>query len=153
MKTSTISEKELLQKVKDGVSKTTIWQKPLLLLTQNGSDYNYIMDTINEAYNIKNINTDPSHIVFVRENGKLESTLNGVTIDYHSDADIYEYLGGPLAYDEKTHRFCVDLVEYEGKPVISIICVADKNCSVENIPDWMHEKFEITMLKGFDLQK
>ena len=141
-----ISEKELLQKVKDGVSKNAVWQKPLLLLTKNGDDYNYFMDTLNETYNTKNFNTDPAHFKFVRVDNKLEMSLNDVIFDgHHPDVDIYELLG--LSYDEKIHRYCADLFEYEGKPVISFICVADSNCSVDNIPAWMYEKFEIVMLK------
>lgn len=143
-----ISEKEFLQKLKDGVSKKVVWQKPFLLLTKDGSDYNYISDAINETYNNYCINTDPLHLKFVRNDNKLEMSLNGVIVDgHHPDVDIYEYLGGPLGYDEKIHRYCVDLVEYENKPVISFICVTDKNCSIENIPAWMHETFEIAKLK------
>ena len=143
-----ISEKEFLQKLKDGVSKKVVWQKPFLLLTKDGSDYNYISDALSETYNNRYINTDPLHFKFVRNDNKLEMSLNGVIVDgHHPDVDIYEYLGGPLGYDEKIHRYCVDLVEYEGKPVISFICVTDKNCSIENIPAWMHETFEIAKLK------
>ena len=52
-----------------------------------------------------------------------------------------------MAYDEKIHRYFVNLVEYEAKPVVCLICVADKNCSVADIPEWMKEEFEIAMLK------
>ena len=143
-----ISEKEFLQKLKDGVSKKVVWQKPFLLLCKDGSDYNYISDAINETYNSYCINTDPLHFKFVRNDNKLEMSLNGEIVDgHHPDVDIYEYLGGPLGYDEKIHRYCVDLVEYEGKPVISFICVTDKNCSIENIPDWMYDKFDIGMIR------
>ena len=143
-----ISEKEFLQKLKDGVSKKVVWQKPFLLLTKNGADYLYINDSFKEKYKTKNINTDPAYFEFVRVDNKLEMSLNGVTVDGHNpDIDIYEYLGGPLGYDERIHRYCVDLVEYENKPVISFICVTDKNCSIENIPAWMHETFEIAKLK------
>lgn len=143
-----ISEKEFLQKLGDGVSQKVIWQKPFLLLCKDGSDYIYLSDTISETYNIKIINTDHLHFKFVRNGNKLEMSLNGVTVDGHNpDIDIYEYLGGPLGYDERIHRYCVDLLEYESKPVISFICLTDKNCSIEDIPAWMHETFEIAKLK------
>ena len=142
-----ISEKAFLQKLKNGISQKVIWKKPFLLLTRNGSDYNYISDTINETYHISYINTDPVHFKFVRNDNKLELLLNGIIIDgHHSDIDAYVYLGGPLGYDEKTHRYCVDLVEYEKKPVISFICIENINCSVEDIPAWMQDKFEIAII-------
>lgn len=145
---TTISEKEFLKKVADGVSKEVIWDKPFLLLTKDGDNYIYMLDALKETYKSQNINTDPSSFEFVRIDDKLEMSHNGVIVDgHHPDVDIYEYLGGPLGYDEKIHRYCVDLVEYEGKPVISFICIADKDCSIENIPAWMHDKFEIAMLK------
>ncbi len=145
---TTISEKEFLKKVADGVSKEVIWDKPFLLLTKDGDDYNYMFDALKETYKSQNINTDPSSFEFVRIDDKLEMSLNGVIVDgHHPDVDIYEYLGGPLGYDEKIHRYCIDLVEYEGKPVISFICVADKDCSIENIHDWMYDKFDIGMIR------
>lgn len=144
-----ITEKDLLKKVEDGVSKNVIWQKPLLLLTKNGEDYNNIMDTLNDIFSEKNINTDPFNWNFVRVDGKLELSLNGVTVNGHyPDIDIYEYLGGPLGFDEKVHRYCVDLLEYEAKPVISLICVQDKNCSVEDIPVWMKEQFAVFLFSN-----
>lgn len=143
-----ISQEELLKKVTAGVSKSVIWKKPLLLLTKDSSDYNIISDKLNETFRTRIINTDPSHFTFVRVNNLLEITLKGVFVDYHQpDVDVLANLGGPLAFDEKIHRYCVDLVEYEAKPVISLICVTDKNCSAEDIPEWMNEKFEILMLK------
>ena len=142
-----ISEKELLKKVEDGVSKNTIWQKPLLLLTKDGSDYNYMLDSINEKYRTSTIVTEPNYFEFVRVGDKLEMSLNDEIIDgHHPDVDVYNYLGGPLGFDEKVHRYCVDLIEYETKPVISFICVADKNCSVDDIPEWIKEQFEIALL-------
>ena len=147
-KVELISEKELLKKVQEGVSKKAAWQKPLLLLTQNGSDYNYIRDLLKENYRSSCIVNEPFYNEFVRVDNKLEMSLNGVIVDYHhSDVDFYEYLGGCLGYDEKIHRYCVSLVEYEAKPVISFICVTDKNCSVKNIPAWMKEEYEIAMLE------
>jgi len=144
----TITEKVLLKKVEDGVSKNKIWQKPLLLLTKDGDDYNYMLDALKETYKSQNINTDPSSFEFVRIGDKLEMSFNGEKVNgHHTDVDVYYYLGGCKGYDEKTHRYCVDLVEYEAKPVISFICVTDKDCSIENIPDWMQEKFEIAMLQ------
>lgn len=143
-----ITETELLRKVEAAVSKKTIWQKPLLLLTKDGSDYNYIIDALNKKCHVMNINNNPSFSKFVRVNGKLELSLNGQICNaHHPEVDVYEYLGGPLAYDENIHRYCIDLVEYDAKPVISFICVADKNCAAENIPAWIQEQFEIAMLK------
>lgn len=143
-----ISEKEFLQKLKEGVFQKVVWKKPFLLLTKDGSDFNYISDAISETYNYSYITIDPQHIKFVRNDNNLEMSLNGVIVDGHRpDVEVYVYLGGPLGFDENIHRYCVALVEYESKPVISLICVTDKNCSIENIPSWMHEIFEIAMLK------
>lgn len=143
-----ITEKELLKKVEDAVSKKKVLQKPLLILTKDGSDYICITDSLSETYNVKNINTDPSYYEFVRVDGNLKMSFNGEIFDgHHADVDIYEYLGGPLGFDESIHRYCLNLIEYESKPVISFICVADKNCSVECIPAWIKEKFELAMLK------
>jgi hypothetical protein len=145
---NTITGTEFFKKVEDGVSGKLVWHKPLLLLTQNGSDYNYIVDIINERYQTRSINSEATYFEFVRDNNKLQMSLNGVICDgHHTDVDLYKYLGGPLAYDEKIHRYCVNLIEYEAKPVISLICVSDNNCSVENIPEWMEEEFEISMLE------
>ena len=148
-KVELISEKELLKKVREGVSKKVAWQKPLLLLTKNGDDYIYITDLLHETYRGRAIGNGPVYHEFVRVDNKLEISLNGIIIDYHhSDVDFYEYLDSSyLGYDEKIHRYCVSLVEYEAKPVISFICVTDKNCSVENIPAWMKEEYEIAMLE------
>ena len=144
----TISKKVLLKKVEDGVSKNKIWQKPLLLLTKDGSDYNYMSDSIDELYQTRAIVMEPRYFKFVRNGDKLERSFNSAKVNGHNtDVDVYYYLGGNIGYDEITHRYCVDLVEYEAKPVISFICVADKDCSIENIPDWMQEKFEIAMLQ------
>ena len=112
---TTISEKEFLKKVADGVSKEVIWKKPFLLLTKNGADNNYMLDALKETYKSQNINTDPSSFEFVRIDDKLEMSLNGVIVDgHHPDVDI---------------------------------CIADKDCSIENIPDWMYDKFDIGMIK------
>jgi hypothetical protein len=87
-------------------------------------------------------------MVFVRTDNQLELSINGVIVDGHKpEVQLYEYLGGPLAYDEKIHRYCIDLFEYEVKPVISFICVTDKNCSVDRIPEWIKEKFEVVLLE------
>lgn len=145
MKTQ-ISESDLFKMVEEGVSKKVVWQKPLLLLTKNGDDYNYISDIITDKYRTKNINTDATIFQFVQIDNQLEQTFNGEVIDYHhSDIDLYEYLGGPLGYDEKVHRFCVGLTKYGKKPVISFVCVADNNCSIDDIPTWMQNEFEIRM--------
>ena len=143
-----ISEKEFLQKVADGVSKKIVWEKPFLLLFKDGDDYNYIVDMLSKAYKSRSIINEPTHYKFVRVGDKLEMSFEGAICNGHyPDVDIYKYLGGPLGYDEKIHRYCADLIEYESKPVISLICISDKNCSVKNIPAWMEDKFEIAMLK------
>jgi hypothetical protein len=145
---NTITGTELLKKVEDGVSRKTLWPKPLLLLTQNGSDYNYISDSLNEKYQVRSINTDACYFEFVQADNNLEMSYNDVIVDgHHPDVDLYKYLGGPLAYDEKIHRYCVNLLKYEAKPVISMICVSDQGCSIEDIPEWMKEEFEIYMLE------
>jgi hypothetical protein len=147
-KVNEISSEEFLKKVREGVSKNVIWQKPFLLLTNNGDEYNDIVDTVNEFFRSRNINADAVSFEFVRADNKLEMSLGSVIVDgHHPDVDIYEYYGGPLSYDEKIHRYCVDLCEYEGKPVISFISLSDKNCSIENIPAWMFDEFEIAILK------
>ena len=145
-----ISEKEFLQKLGDGVSQKVIWQKPFLILCKDGSDYIYLSETISETYNHSYITTvEPLYFKFARNDNNLEMSLNGVIVDgHHPDVEVYMFLGiGPLGYDERIHRYCVDLLEYESKPVISFICLTDKNCSIEDIPAWMYEKFEIAMLK------
>lgn len=145
-KVNTISEKELMKKVEEGVSGTAVWQKPLLLLTKNGDDHNYISDLLHKNFRDKYIESEPSFDEFVRVDNKLEMTLNGVIVDYHfPDVDLYKYQRGPMAFDEKVCSYCVNLIEYEGKPVISFICVADKDCAIEDIPEWMEDEFEIAM--------
>lgn len=158
MKTiSKITEKDLMIKVQEGVSQKGKWQKPLLLLTKNGEDYNYMLDSLNKMYESHNLNADPSYYGFVRDNNELKMILTSETVNghhkgeavdgHHPEVDYYEYLGGPLGFDETIHRYCVDLIEYDGKPVISFICMADKNCSVEDIPAWIKEDFEIALLQ------
>ena len=137
-----------MKKIENGVSKNEIWEKPLLLLTKGGDDYNYMLDSINDKFRTASIVLEPKYYNFVRKDGKLELSFNGEVCDgHHTDVDVYEYLGGPLGYDEKTHHYLADLVKYECKPVISFICVADSNCSVGDIPAWIKEQFEIAMLK------
>ena len=123
-----ITEKELLQKIADGVSKKNVWQKPMLRLTKSGSDYNYMSDTINEKYQTRNFQTVP-------------------VFNTSDDVDLYYYLGAYLWYDEEIHRYAVGLCNAESKPVISFFCVEDKGCSIEEIPAWMEDEFEIVMLK------
>jgi hypothetical protein len=146
---TTISEKEFLKKVADGVSKEVIWKKPFLLLTKNSADYLYINDALSETYKSKHIVIEPAYIKFVRIDDKLEMSLNGeICNGHHPEIDIYKFLeSANNRYDERTLQYCVDLVEYEGKPVISLICTDSKDYSIENIPAWMHDKFEIAMLK------
>ena len=72
-----MSQEELLKKVAEGVSKSTKWQKPLLLLTKDGGDYNSIMEKLNEVYRTSNINTDPFIFSFSRVNNQLEVSLKG----------------------------------------------------------------------------
>jgi hypothetical protein len=122
-----ISIEEVMKKVEDGVSKKNVWQKPLLLLTKNGDDYNYVHDELNDRF----------------RSAALNQVVNNDDVDY------YEYLGGPLGYSEDFHHRCVEYFENKHKPVISFICVEDKNCSVENIPTWIYEQFEVVMLKGW----
>ena len=122
-----ISTKEIIKKVEDGVSKKNVWQKPLLLLTKNGDDYNYVEGELDDRF----------------RSAALNSAGN------NDDVDFYEYLGGRLGYSEQFHRICVDCFEKTHKPVISFICVEEANCSVENIPAWIYEQFEVVMLKGW----
>jgi len=124
-----ISTKEIIKKVEDGVSKKNVWQKPLLLLTKNGDDYNYVSDELNDRFR--------------------SAALNHIIIN-NDDVDFYEYLGDDLlGYSEQFHHICVDCFEKTHKPVISFICVEEANCSVENIPAWIYEQFEVVMLKGW----
>ncbi len=144
-----ITEKELLEKVEAGVHGTNTWKKPMLLLTKSDSDYNYISDVIREKYkSIYYIVNEPHHIEFERVDGKLKCSLNGVELGaLHPDVELYGYLGGYISYDEPTHKFCVNCVEFEGKPVISYFCIENKGCAVEDIPDWFYDAFEIVMLQ------
>jgi hypothetical protein len=45
-----ITEESLLKKVADGVSRKSVWTKPMLLLTKDDDDYIYMNDTLNEIY-------------------------------------------------------------------------------------------------------
>ena len=62
------------------------------------------------------------------------------------EVEFYKNLGGCLGYDEEHHRYCVGLCKYESKPVISFICISDKLCSIDSIPEWMYNEFDIVML-------
>jgi hypothetical protein len=147
-----ITEESLLKKVADGVSRKSVWTKPMLLLTKDGDDYLYISDTLNEIYpKSKCINVDPSYYRFdVVDGEQVLVLLTGdeeVIIDGHSpEVEFYKNLGGPLGYDEEHHRYCVGLCKYESKPVISFICISDKLCSIDSIPEWMYNEFDIVML-------
>ena len=147
MKTITIiGEKELLSKISDGVTKNAAWEKPLLLLTQNGDDYVYLNDAINEQYKTRCITSEPYYNTFEEINGRFECLLNGnVVDDHHPEVDVYKYLG--CSYAVAVHRYCVDYFKYEGKPVVSFVCVSDKDCEIENIPAWIYEEFEVILLQ------
>ena len=141
-----VTETDLLTRIKDGVSKIKIWEKPMLLLTKDGDDYNHICDLIADTFCTLTINTDALNYDFIRIDNRLEASWNGNVYDlHHPEIDLYEYLGGPLGYDEKIHHYCVGLAEYEAKPVISMICIGDKGCSIENIPAWIEKQFDIVM--------
>ena len=141
-----IGEKELLSKISDGVTKNVAWEKPLLLLTQNGDDYVYINDTINEQYKTRCITSEPSYNTFEEINGRFECLLDGNVVDNHCpEVDVHKYLG--CSYAVAVHRYCVDYFKYEGKPVVSFVCVSDKDCQIENIPAWIYEEFEVRLLQ------
>ena len=141
-----IGEKELLSKISDGVTKNVAWEKPLLLLTQNGDDYVYINDTINEQYKTRCITSEPSYNTFEEINGRFECLLDGNVVDNHyPEVDVHKYLG--CSYAVAVHRYCVDYFKYEGKPVVSFVCVSDKDCQIENIPAWIYEEFEVRLLQ------
>ena len=145
-----ITEKELLIRVADGVSKNVIWTKPMLLLTKDDDDNIYMNDTLNEIYeNVYCINGDPHYKVEV-VNGKpvgLRKREEKIVVRHRPEIELYKYLGGCLGYDEDHHRYCVELCKYESKPVISFICVLSKLCSIDCIPEWMYDEFEILMLE------
>lgn len=141
-----IGEKELLSKISDGVTKNVAWEKPLLLLTQNGDDYVYINDAINEQYKTRCITSEPSYHTFEEINGRFECLLDGNVVDnHHPEVDVHKYLG--CSYAVAVHRYCVDYFKYEGKPVVSFVCVSDKDCQIENIPAWIYEEFEVMLLQ------
>ncbi len=58
---------------------------------------------------------------------------------------VHKYLG--CSYAVAVHRYCVDYFKYEGKPVVSFVCVSDKDCQIENIPAWIYEEFEVVLLQ------
>jgi hypothetical protein len=99
-----ITEESLLKKVADGVSRKSVWTKPMLLLTKNGDDYLYISDTLNEIYpKSKCINVDPSYYRFdVVDGEQVLVLLTGdeeAIIDGHRpELELYKNLGGYLGY-------------------------------------------------------
>ncbi len=120
----------------------------MLLLAKNGSDYLNVVDSINECYQDQEYSftiVDAEQITFVKNQGKVEMMVQGVTCDGHKPSiKVYVHLGTKYFYN--VLHYCVDLCEYEAKPVIFLICEADKDCSVEDIPTWVNDDFEIVRL-------
>lgn len=142
-----IKEKKLLQKIAEGVNGKTIWTKPVLLLAKDGDSYNACNDSIKGKFKCRNFTTvDATYINFVRINNKLEMEIAGVVCDGHKpEVDVYVQLG--TQYFESVLHYCVNLLEYENKPVLFIICEADMNAGEEYIPAWVHSEFEIMRLE------
>lgn len=139
----TITKFELLQKIAKGVNGKTNWTKPVLLLTKDGDSYNDCVDSIKKKYNCFYFaGVEPDHIDFVRINNKLEMKVGDVVCNGHKpEVKVYINLG--ITYIEKDLRYCINLLEYENKPVIFIVCESDKNAGLENIPAWVNSEFEI----------
>lgn len=142
-----ITEKQLLQKIAEGVNEKASWIKPVLLLAKDGASYNACVDSIKEKHKCRYFTiTDATHINFVRINNKLEMEIEGVVCDGHKpEVEVYIQLG--TQYYENVLRYCVNLLEYENKPVLFIICEADMNAGEEYIPAWVHSEFEIMRLE------
>ena len=137
-----------MQKIADSIQKETTWEKPMLLLTKNGNDYNEFVDSLSETYPNETHSftvVDAEHINFIRVDGKLEMKVQDVICDGHkSDVKLYTHLG--INYCDKVLHYCVNLLEYETKPVIYIVCKADNTCSIDNIPEWVKDEFDIVRL-------
>ncbi|MBR6417169.1 MAG: hypothetical protein IKS22_13895 [Bacteroidales bacterium] len=145
-----LSVEELLSRINDSVYDGIPCAEPILLLFDDGDDYYSVLRILSKKYNTKNIGTDPNYFKFVRVNNNLEMSFNGDIIDeHHPEIDVYEYTGGPLGYDKKILSYCRDLVDYEDleKPVLCLFCLEDKNCSLDDIPEWVCDDFEIDLIK------
>ena len=138
------TKQDLLNKIEAGVLQTAPWQKPLVLLIEDGGVYNDVFYTIGEKYKTYCVPMSvPKYETFATVNDKFECLLNGIVVDAHKpDVDVYFYLEGYPLYDEVNLRYCVGLAKYENKPVISLICDV-----AENAPDWVYEEFEVLIIK------
>ena len=137
------TKQDLLNKIEAGVLQTAPWQKPLVLLIEDGGVYNDVFDTIREKYKTYCVVSEPKYNTFATVNDKFECLLDGDVVDAHkSDVDVYFYLEGHPLYDEVNLRYCACLAKYENKPVISLICDV-----AENVPDWVYGDFEVLIIK------
>ena len=137
------TKQDLLKKIESGVLQTAPWQKPLVLLIEDGDVYNDVFDTIREKYKTYCVVSEPKYNTFATVNDKFECLLNGIVVDSHKpEVDVYFYLEGHPLYDKVNLRYCADLAKYENKPVISLICDV-----AENVPDWVYGDFEVLIIK------
>ena len=137
------TKQDLLEKIESGVLQTAPWQKPLVLLIEDGDVYNDVFDTIRKKYKTYCVVSEPKYHTFATVNDKFECLLNGIVVDSRKpEVDVYFYLEGPPFYEKVNLRYCAGLAKYENKPVISLICDV-----AENVPDWVYEDFDVLIIK------
>ncbi len=144
-----ISKNELLQKLNAGSANPAGLGKPIILLIPNHTVYNQVVSTLDAEYGQAQRHftvVDADHIQFVLQAGKLDMIINGEVCDgHHPDTKVYVHLG--TGFFENVLQYSVNLFEYENhKSVIYMVCGSDKGCSLENIPQWVYEKFEIVQI-------
>lgn len=137
---------ELLQKINDGVTGKAKWTKPVMVLA-NVHGYLDCSDGISERFKVWHYTTvEPDHIEFVRINGKLEEKLNGIQCDGHKP-EVEVYVNLWTTYFENILRYGINILEYEGKPVVIIVCETDKMAGVDQFPEWVNSEYEIVQLQ------
>ena len=134
----------LLQKIDNAISNTAPWQKPLILLFEDGDKYNSVLDVITDKYRHAFIISEPKYMTFVTKDNQTECLLNGKTVDAHKpETDLYLYLEGTPLLDIEALNYCIGLFQYEKKPVICMICTTGKDTRIDNFPAWLSDGLEI----------
>ena len=65
------TKQDLLKKIESGVLQTAPWQKPLVLLIEDGAVYNDVFYTIGEKYKTYCVVGEPKYITFATVNDKF----------------------------------------------------------------------------------
>lgn len=144
LKPSSISE--FMQEIAGGLANPSGWKKPVIVLIPEYTVYNQVVSALDTEYGQVQRHfsvVDADHIRFVLQSEKLDMIINGEVCDGHrSDTKMYVHLG--TGFYENILQYSVNLFEYENhKPVIYMVCESYKDCSLENIPQWVYEKFKI----------